>query len=120
MAIIDSEKQTQLLRKISGNILDYEAMKLPISELRINNSSNSIIVNPLLTPDTSHICVWSTEVHSPEVVATIKEVETNNPVLAPYKVDTELRNNVSYYTLSIYIKSSSNIPANTYKAVIIG
>lgn len=120
MAIINSENQTQLLRKIADNILDYEAMKLPISELRINDSSNSVIVNPLLTPDVSNVCTWSTNVHSPEVIATIKEVETNNIVIAPYEVDTNVQNNVTSYVLNIYIKSSSNIPANTYKAVIIG
>ena len=120
MAIIDTEKQTQLLKRVQDNIFDYEAMKLPISELRINDSSNSVIMNPLLTPDASNVCTWSTKVHSPEAIAIIKEVGTNNSVVAPYDVTTELMNNTSNYTLNIYIKSSSNIPANTYRAVVIG
>lgn len=120
MAIIDVETQTKLLRKVQDNILDYEALKLPISELRINESSNSIVTNPILNNDASNVCTWSIPIHSPEAFVQIQEVSTNNTVVASFSVDTELRNNVSYYTLNIYIKSSNNIPANTYKAVIIG
>lgn len=120
MAIINSEKQTQLLRKVSDNILDYEAMKLPISELRINDSSDSVIINPILEPDSSDICTWVTEIHSPEAFVKIKDVETNSLTIAPYEITTEFENDATHYMLNIYIKSSSNIPANTYKAVVIG
>lgn len=120
MAIIDSEERTKLLRKVKDNILDYEALKLPVSEIRVDNSSNTIFVNPVLSPDASQVCTWEIQVKSPEAFAQVHEVETGNIVIAPFVVDTEVQNNVSYYTLSIFIKSSSNVPANTYKAVIIG
>ena len=123
MAIIDSEKQTQLLRKKADNIFDYEAMKLPVSELRISDSSNfnSIMIqDSAMTPDMNNICTWSIPIHSPAAFVQVREISTDDIVIAPFTVDTELRNNVSYYTLNIYIKSSNNIPENTYKAVIIG
>ena len=120
MAIIDSEERTKLLRKSNDG---YEALKLPVSELRIDNSSDtySITTNPVLISNASNVCTWSiSNVKSSELFVQLHEVSTGNTVVAPFSVDTELRNNVSYYTLNIYIKSSNNIPANTYKAVIIG
>lgn len=120
MAILESEERTKLLRKVKDNILDYEALKLPVDELRVDNSSNTVIVNPILSPDASQVCTWSIPVKSPEAFVQLHEVETGNITIAPFQVDTELQNNVSYYTLNIFIKSSSNIPASTYKAVVIG
>lgn len=120
MAIIESEERTKLLRKVKDNLLDYEALKLPVSELRVDNSSDSVILNPSLSPDANQVCTWTIPVRSPMAFAQLHEVETGNIVIAPFEVDTELQNNVSYYTLKIFIKSVNTIPAETYRAVVIG
>jgi hypothetical protein len=118
MAIIDTEKQTQILRKVAGELADYEAMKLPISELRVSDSR--IFTNPGL--DTvDGVATWTINVKSPDVMLQLQEVETKDTVVAPYEVETIVGSNGTNYALNIYLKTSDLlIDAGKYKAVVIG
>lgn len=120
MAIINSEERTKLLRKVQDSVLDYEALKLPVSELRVDNTTNTVFTNPVLIPDSSNVCTWEHSINSPAVFVQLQEVSTKNTVLAPHTVDITVENNVTSYTLKIFIKSSSTISADTYEATIIG
>lgn len=115
MAIEDTEKLTQILRKKPNTLADYEAMKLSISELRI--PSNKILFNPAIS-SVNGVAVWGISVKSPDVMVQIQEVATNSPVITPYEVEN-LGN--SEYQLKIYFNTSRlTLEANTYKAIVIG
>lgn len=118
MPIEDTEKLTQILRKSTTDPMTYEAMKLPISELRVSDSR--IFINPGL--DTvDGVATWTINVKSPDVMLQLQEVETKDTVIAPYEVETIVGSNGTNYALNIYLKTQDLlIDAGKYKAVVIG
>lgn len=79
-------------------------------------ASASLIIavnNPALTAS-SGVCTWtiSNTLNNADVICTIKEVSTGEEIYTYVKYSAS--------TITIKINSSSNITANTYRAVIIG